>query len=176
MPELTDAFPQQENSMRKLALAALWLLPFAIHAQNVVRYPIPNSHFPISAAVEIPAGKSLVFLSGQMASMPKDAKGGSAAPSAALDTKAQTISTLENIKKQLEGMHLSMGDVVKMNAFLVADKNKGGKLDFEGFMAGYTQFFGTKDQPNLPARSAVQVAALVNPSALVEIEVEAVRP
>jgi enamine deaminase RidA (YjgF/YER057c/UK114 family) len=166
---------QRENLMRKLIIGALWLAPFAIHAQNVVRYPLPDSHFPISAAVEIPAGKALVFLSGQMASMPKSAKG-SAAPAVALDTRAQTIGALENIKRQLESMHLSLGDVVKMNAFLVADKNKGGKLDFEGFMAGYTQFFGTKEQPNLPARSAVQVAALVNPSALVEIEVVAVRP
>jgi enamine deaminase RidA (YjgF/YER057c/UK114 family) len=162
--------------MRKFAICAVWLLPFAVHAQNVVRYPIPDSHFPISAAVEVPAGKALVFLSGQMASMPKDAKGGGAASPATLDTRAQTIGTLTNIKKQLESMHLSLGDVVKMNAFLVADRNKGGKLDFEGFMAGYTQFFGTKEQPNLPARSAVQVAALVNPSALVEIEVVAVRP
>ena len=162
--------------MRKLAICALLLMPFAIHAQEVVRYKLPNSNFPIAAAVEIPAGKSLVFLSGQMASMPKSAKGTGAAPAETLDTKAQTIGALENIKKQLETMHMNMGDVVKMTAFLVADKNKGGKLDFEGFMAGYTQYFGTKDQPNLPARSAVQVAALVSPSALVEIEVVAVRP
>jgi enamine deaminase RidA (YjgF/YER057c/UK114 family) len=160
--------------MRKLALCALLLAPFATQAQDVVRYKLPNSNFPIAAAVEVPAGKSIVFLSGQMASMPKDAKSGTAATM--LDTKTQTIGALENIKKQLESMHLSMGNVVKMTVFLVADKNKGDKLDFAGFMAGYTQYFGTKDQPNLPARSAVQVAALVVPASLVEIEVIAVRP
>jgi enamine deaminase RidA (YjgF/YER057c/UK114 family) len=42
-------------------------------------------------------------------------------------------------------------------------------------MAGYTQFFGTPSQPNLPVRSALQVAALANPGFLVEIEVTAVR-
>jgi len=42
-------------------------------------------------------------------------------------------------------------------------------------MAAYTRFFGTKDQPNKPARSAMQVAALAAPWALVEIEVIAVR-
>jgi enamine deaminase RidA (YjgF/YER057c/UK114 family) len=73
-------------------------------------------------------------------------------------------------------MHLGMGDIVKMQAFLVGDPAKGGKLDFEGFMQGYTQFFGTPAQPNLPARSAMQVAALANPGFLVEIEVTAVRP
>jgi enamine deaminase RidA (YjgF/YER057c/UK114 family) len=47
-------------------------------------------------------------------------------------------------------------------------------MDFAGFMKGYTQYFGTKDQPNKPARSAMQVAALALPGALVEIEVTAV--
>jgi enamine deaminase RidA (YjgF/YER057c/UK114 family) len=46
-------------------------------------------------------------------------------------------------------------------------------MDFKGFMDGYTQFFGG-DQPNLPARSVVGVAALANPGFLVEIEVIAV--
>jgi enamine deaminase RidA (YjgF/YER057c/UK114 family) len=49
-------------------------------------------------------------------------------------------------------------------------------MDFAGFMQGYTQFFGTPAQPNLPVRSAMQVAALANPGFLVEIEVTAVRP
>jgi enamine deaminase RidA (YjgF/YER057c/UK114 family) len=41
--------------------------------------------------------------------------------------------------------------------------------------AGFLQFFGSKQQPNKPARSTVQVAALVAPGALVEIEAIAVR-
>ena len=49
-------------------------------------------------------------------------------------------------------------------------------MDFEGFMKGYTQFFGTEDQPNLPTRSVFQVAGLANPDWFVEIEVTAVRP
>ena len=39
----------------------------------------------------------------------------------------------------------------------------------------FGQFFGTKEQPNKPARSAVQVAALVAPGALLEIEVIAAK-
>jgi enamine deaminase RidA (YjgF/YER057c/UK114 family) len=69
-----------------------------------------------------------------------------------------------------------MSDVVKMQVFLVGDPAKDGKMDFGGFMEGYTQFFGTEAQPNLPARSVVQVAGLANPGFLVEIEVTAVRP
>ena len=56
-----------------------------------------------------------------------------------------------------------------------ADPAKGNKMDFAGFMRGYTQFFGTAAQPNLPARSAFQIAALANPAWYVEIEVVAVR-
>ena len=37
------------------------------------------------------------------------------------------------------------------------------------------KYFGTADQPNKPARSTVQVAALVTPGALLEVEVQAVR-
>lgn len=49
-------------------------------------------------------------------------------------------------------------------------------MDFAGLMKGYTQFFGTKEQPKLPVRSAMQVAALAHPGVLVEIEVPAIRP
>jgi enamine deaminase RidA (YjgF/YER057c/UK114 family) len=48
-------------------------------------------------------------------------------------------------------------------------------MDFEGFMKGYTKFFGTKEQPKLPSRSVFQVVALANPVWLVEIEVTAIR-
>ena len=72
-----------------------------------------------------------------------------------------------------QGYELS--DSVMMRVLLVGDPAKGGRMDFEGFMAAYTQFFGTKEQPNLPARSTVQVAGLVAPGMLVEIEVQLVK-
>ncbi len=80
------------------------------------------------------------------------------------------------VKATLTGMGLGMGDVVKMTVFMAADPTKDNKLNFPGLMAGYTKFFGTLDQPNKPARSAVQVAALVSPGALLEIEVIAAKP
>lgn len=160
------------------AVLPLLLLTLALPAcaSGVIRYPLPNSTFPIAAAVEVPAGNTLVYLSGQMGLLPKDPKAPIDALGSSGDTKAQTVAALTNIKKQLQSMHLGLGDVVKMQVFLVADKAKSNQLDFAGFMGGYTQFFGTKDQPNLPSRSAVQVMALVSPAALVEIEVTAVRP
>jgi enamine deaminase RidA (YjgF/YER057c/UK114 family) len=41
--------------------------------------------------------------------------------------------------------------------------------------AAFNKYFGTSEQPNKPARSTVQVAALVTPGALLEVEVQAAR-
>jgi enamine deaminase RidA (YjgF/YER057c/UK114 family) len=46
-------------------------------------------------------------------------------------------------------------------------------MDFAGMMKAYREFFGTAAQPNTPARSTMQVAGLVDPGWLVEIEVTA---
>jgi enamine deaminase RidA (YjgF/YER057c/UK114 family) len=160
---------------RAVLLAALSTASLNVLADDVVRYKIPDSTFPISAAVEVPAGKATIYVSGNVPPVvdPKAPKDSAAAYG---DTKTQTIGVLTAIEKQLKSMHLGMGNVVKMQAFLVGDESHGGHMDFAGFMAGYTQFFGTKEQPNLPARSAFQVAALGNPGFRVEIEVIAVRP
>ena len=158
------------------ALAAAGLLAATqAGAEDVVRHKLPNSNFPISLAVEVPAGKTTVYLSGVVPSvLDKNADKNTIA--AYGDTKAQTQSVLRIIDKTLGDLGLKMSDVVKMQVFLVGDPAKGGKMDFSGFMAAYTQFFGTTDQPNLPSRSVVQVAGLAGPGFLVEIEVTAVRP
>ncbi|MGA3157633.1 MAG: RidA family protein [Steroidobacteraceae bacterium] len=157
------------------SLLALALLPLAAMAQEVVRHPLPNgSTFPISAAVEVPPGKTLVYLSGMVAPV-LDATAAKDSVAAYGNTQAQTIGALKAIQSELEQLHLTMGDVIKMQVFMVGDPAQGGRMDFAGFMQGYTQFFGTATQPHLPVRSALQVAALANPGYLVEIEVTAVR-
>ncbi len=157
-----------------LATAGL-LLATQATAEDVVRHKLPNSTFPIALAVEVPAGKTTVYLSGVVPSViDKNADKNTAA--AYGDTKTQTESVLKAIDKTLTGLGLKMGDVFKMQVFLVGDPTKGGKMDFAGFMEAYTQFFGTSAQPNLPSRSVVHVAGLANPGYLVEIEVTAVRP
>lgn len=159
---------------RTFAIAtALIATPLAIQAQEVIRHPIPDSDFPISQAVEIPGGKTTVYLSGMVPAV-VDETADPASPEAWGDMETQTVSVLNTINATLESMDLTMGDVVKMQAFLVAPED--GAVDFSGFMDGYTQFFGTGEQPNLPSRSAMVVDALVHPNWLVEIEVTAVRP
>lgn len=125
-----------------------------------------------SAAASVAAGAEAV--SGALpAAINKDAPKGT--PPVYGDMETQTVSVLTSIKGTLAKLGLGMGDVVKMTVFMAADPANDNKLNFPGLMAGYSQFFGTKEQPNKPARSAVQVAALVAPGALLEIEVIAVK-
>jgi enamine deaminase RidA (YjgF/YER057c/UK114 family) len=140
-------------------------------AAEVVRYPNPNSTFPIAQAVKVTGDATTYYISGQVPPVvSKDAEPNS--PQAYGDTKTQTIGVLNKIKGILEGFGLGMGDVVKMQVFLVHDAR--APMDFKAFMEGYTQFFGGS-QPNLPARSVIGVAALANPGFLVEIEVVAAK-
>jgi len=138
---------------------------------DVVRHPIPNSTFPIAQAVEVSGNATTYYVSGQVPPV-ADKDADPASPQAYGDTRTQTVGVLNRIKGILEGLGLGMGDVVKMQAFLVSDAR--APMDFKAFMEGYTQFFGGS-QPNLPARSVVGVAALANPGYLVEIEVVAVK-
>ena len=142
---------------------------------DVLRTPLPDGNpFPISAAVTVSAGVDTVYVSGALPSaINKDAPKGT--PPDYGDMQTQTVSVLTSIKGTLAKLGLGMGDVVKMTVFMVADPANDNKLNFPGLMAGYTQFFGTAEQPNKPARSAVQVAGLVAPGALLEIEVIAAK-
>lgn len=164
-------------------LAAIFAAPAAVAADSkkaadhrkVERLPLPDGNeFPISSAVTVKAGVDTYFLSGALAPVVnKDAPKGSVA--AYGDMETQTVGALNAIKATLTRLGLTMSDVVKMTIFMVGDPAKDNKMDFAGMMAGYKQFFGTADQPNKPARSAIQVAALAAPGALIEIEVIAAK-
>ena len=78
------------------------------------------------------------------------------------------------VEAALKEQGLGLGDVVMMRVFLVAPA--GQRMDFAGMMKAYRDYFGTAAQPNKPARSTIQVAGLVDPGWLVEIEVTAAAP
>jgi enamine deaminase RidA (YjgF/YER057c/UK114 family) len=160
------------KTMYAVLAAVLIGTPCAIQAQVTVKHLQPNEKALIADGVW--AGDTL-YLSGQLADPVKPADAATGTPASYGDTKTQALSALSKIRTLLKGQGLDMKDVVKMTVFLAGDPEKGGKLDFAGLQASYTQFFGTAEQPNKPARSAMQVAALVVPWALVEIEVIAVR-
>ena len=158
----------------RIVFALAVLIAFAgTAAAEVVRHKT-NPDSPILIGATVKPGAALHFLSGQVPPV-VDQQAPRDSIQAYGDTKTQTIGVLNRIRVALEGMGLGMGDVVKMTVFLVGDPANGGKMDFKGFSEGYAQFFGTAGQPNVVARSTMQVAALVSPGWLVEIEVIAAK-
>jgi enamine deaminase RidA (YjgF/YER057c/UK114 family) len=120
------------------------------------------------------AGDTL-YVSGQVPTPVTPADRAKGTPADYGDTKTQSASALGKIEAILKEQGLTMADVVMMHVYLVGDPKNEGKLDFAGMNAAYGQYFGTKEQPNKPSRSAVQVAALAAAGALVEIEVIAAK-
>jgi cytochrome c553 len=159
---------------RALPALALAAATSSVLAQDVTRHPLPGgSTFPIAQAVTVPAGTELLFHSGLLpAPADPDAERGSRAYYG--DTYTQTMSVLQRFEASLKEKGMGLGNIIKMNVFMVGDPELDGQMDFGGFMKAYSQFFGTEEQPNLPARAAVQVAGLAN-GALIEIEVIAAR-
>ena len=88
-----------------------------------------------------------------------------------VDMKLQTVNTFSRFKQTLEEQGW-MSDIVQVRAFAVAGDDG---LDFAGFNEGYSEFFGTEDNPNKPMRSFVEIKDLVVEGWLVEIEIRAVQ-
>lgn len=157
--------------IKHLPLLAVALIgSLTASAQHTKRIPLPpsqnptNADLPISGAVW--AGDTL-YLSGWL---DPDMK-------THTDTTSQTVGILKDIEKFLESQKLTLGDVVMMHVYLGGDPAKSGKSDFAGMMAGYSQFFGTRDQPNKPARTTLQVVLPAGSrGALVEIDMVVARP
>jgi 2-iminobutanoate/2-iminopropanoate deaminase len=155
----------------KFAAAALALLATPAFAKEAAK-PAPkpviertgNPTSVIASTALLPVGAKILYLSGSTASPIDPAK-----PDEFGDTATQTKSILSKMKAQLEGMGWGMGDIVKMNVFLVAAL-PGGRMDAPGMNEVFKTYFGTAEQPNKPTRSTVQVFALGRPTTLVEIE------
>ena len=165
--------------MRKTLAPILFAaLPLAVAAATpaaaeVVHIGAPTS--AISSAVSVSADHDILYVSGiTPPALNPDAPAGTVAEFG--DTKTQTIGIMKRIEGILKEQGLTMGDVVMMRVYLVGDPDKGGKMDFAGMMEGYKMYFGTPEQPNKPARVTMQVAALVAPKMLAEIEVQAAKP
>lgn len=163
-----------KKTSASLIAAALTLAAGAATAQDIKRTPIPNSNFPISVAVTVPATASTVYFSGVLPDVanPSAPKGSSDSFG---DTQTQTLSVLRKLQAALAAEGLGFADVVQLRVFLVGDPKLDGKLDFNGLNAAYGQFFGTAQQPVKPARTALQIVALPLPGALVEIDLVAAK-
>ncbi|MEQ8860573.1 MAG: c-type cytochrome [Pseudomonadales bacterium] len=173
----TQSSEEGETAMKKTAAAAALAatLGAAGATADVTRYPLPNSDFPIAQAVEIPAGTTIVYHSG-MTPRPADPDATRYTREFWGNTETQAMSVFSRLEESLTAKNLGFGDVVKMQVYLVGVPELNGAMDFDGFMNAYRKYFGSDAQPNLPARSAFQVAGLAAPGMLVEVEVVLARP
>lgn len=162
--------------MKKATIIGLLVIGSAVANADVTRHPLPNnSTFPIAQAVEVTPDTTLIYHSGTLPGPANpDADPGSREYWG--DTEAQANSVFENMANSFEKLGVGFGDVIKMTVFLVGDPEMGDRMDFGGFMKAYSKHFGTEAQPNKPARSAIQIAALARPGVFVEVEVVIARP
>ena len=130
-------------------------------AQEITRYSEGNYFY---TSITIPPGAETMYLSGSGARPMDDGSWG--------DMKQQTVNTFSRFKQTLEEQGWSMSDIVQVRAFAVAGEDG---LDFAGFNEGYSEFFGTDENPNKPVRSFVEIKDLVVEGWLVEIEIRAAR-
>ena len=151
--------------------ACLAVMPSAASAEGEVVRIKRNPSALILDAARVNAGADVVYVSGQLAS-PLDP----AMPISEVDsledmgdTRAQTVSVLGKIREILATQGFGMNDVVKLTLFVAADP-RTGRMDFAGVNEGFRSFFGTTENPETVARSTFQVAGLVGPHYLIEIE------
>ena len=151
--------------MRRFLLPAILAGVCAAGAAQAQNTHINPTNAFIAQAVKVPAGSETLYVSGITPDLPQ------AAPFP--DTKTQTASVLKKIGDSLTAQGYGWEDVVMMRVLLVGDPAKGGTMDFAGMMESYNAVY----QPlkNKPARITSQVASLVRPGMLVEIEVQAAK-
>ena len=154
-----------------LALAALSSNAFAA---DTVIHNQETANSPFASSVVVPPGYTTYYISG---SGPLVAN--ASAPEGSVqrlgNTATQTTSTLEGLRQKMALLGVTFADVVQGRVYLAADPYNGGKMDYAGMNGAWMKVFGTAAQPNKPARATVQVANLVVPGALVEIELVAVK-
>jgi enamine deaminase RidA (YjgF/YER057c/UK114 family) len=161
----------KQSAATSLVGAALGLtLATGTALAEVKRYPLPGSDFPIAQAVEVTPDTTIVYHSG-MTPRPVNPDAERYSREFWGDTEAQTLSVFARLEESLKAKGLSFANVIKMQVYLVGVPELDGAMDFDGMMRAYRKYFGTEEQPNLPARSAFQVAGLAAPGMLVEIEV-----
>lgn len=154
------------NLLIPAAVAALAFAATAAHAENT--HINPSNGF-ISSAVKVPAGSETLYVSG----ITPDVVAGAPADRSFGDTKTQAASVLGKIGAILTAQGYTWEDVVMMRVLLVGDPTKGGGMDFAGMMESYNAVYAKLGKK--PARITSQVAGLVRPGMMVEIEVQAAK-
>jgi enamine deaminase RidA (YjgF/YER057c/UK114 family) len=150
------------NRIALFAALAGAALAGSAQAGPPIKYIYAKPDAFIASGVVVPAGSDIFFVSG----IPSNVAGG---------TEAQTADVLTKLGAVLNGQGYTYADVVNMKVYLVGDPAMGGKMDFAGMNSAFKKVFGAEGEPNRPSRVTVQVAALAQPGAMVEIELTAAK-
>ncbi len=126
----------------------------------------------LSRAVEIGPERTLVLFSAQFPPV-VDTTADPRSVQAFGDTHQQTLGCLERVAGIMQETGLALEDLVNTRVYLTADP-RTGQMDFEGFNTAWARFFGERATA-YPSRTVLQVAGLVNPGWLLEIEPTAAR-
>lgn len=116
-------------------------------------YIEPNEGFSQTVVVKTGNFKTL-YISGQIGD--------------GANLEAQTITTFQNLEKQLQNCNATFKDVVKMNTYIV---NFNPEIDLPVFRKVRKQFLGNE---NYPASTLVGIHSLGRKEWLIEIEAIAV--
>jgi reactive intermediate/imine deaminase len=152
--------------MRLLVIAMLTMVPVIAFAQarapQVKRTNPPALSKPTGYThiVEVTGPAKTIYISGQIA-FDKDGKVVGAG-----DMKAQAEQVFKNLQAALDAAGAKFSDVVKMNSY-ITDMSK-----IQAVRDVRARYFGEVT----PASTFVQVAGLVRPDLLLEIEIVAVVP
>ncbi len=86
------------------------------------------------------------------------------------DMKTQATGLLKRLQENLANVGLTFGDVIYLRAFVGPDTLRGGKFDYDGWNAAYSEFFNTASNPHKPARTTVTTPTYGAPGMMLEVE------
>ena len=122
-----------------IATTAVLLVSTLASAQSV-KHIQPSTPGGIASAVWV---GDMLYVSGQLPSAQTAADRATNKPAVWGNTQAQAENAFGKIETILKEQGLTMGDVVMMRVYMVADPAMDNKLDFAGMNTAYNKFFGT---------------------------------
>jgi enamine deaminase RidA (YjgF/YER057c/UK114 family) len=86
------------------------------------------------------------------------------------DMKTQATGLLKRLQENLAAVGLTFSDVIYLRAFVGPDTLRGGKFDYDGWNAAYSDFFNNPANPHKPARTTVTTPTYGSPGMMLEVE------
>lgn len=139
---------------------------------NENKESLDPSNLPYADIVAVEPGSELFFSWGVTASPRMKEIARSSVENRYGDTYQQSYSVLSQLTSDLAEVGLSLRDVVNVRAYIVADPEP----DFDAWNQAFSEFFGTLENPNKPARTSLGITRLFHSDYRVEVEFTAVFP